>query len=218
MQYPEDFSVESRASVTAEKLRAGREYDRAREHPRANNFDLERDLRKYILRQFAAFVREAGKLGLCGAWQVDEVEKSSLEFLRLATIAAVHEKGHDKYGRDLGGSWIDNWGGSIASAVRREFEKSEEWRQFQDTLLQVAENQAKPTFVQSETERTKGRRGYRAEVKAWMNQEGLATVAEAAKFLGVSVSSLKSMMSDRGERRYSEETLTRVLDIIHDHR
>jgi hypothetical protein len=130
----------------------------------------------------------------------------------------VHEKGRDKYGRDLSGYWIDNWGGSIEPAVHREFEKSEEWRQYQDTLLQVAENQAKPASVQAEQSGTNQRQGYRTEVKDWMKRNGIKTVAEASKRLSISETALKSMMSDRGKRRYSEETLARILDIIRDHR
>lgn len=49
------------------------------------------------------------------------------------------------------------------------------------------------------------RRRYRAEVLEWMAWERLSTVEEASKRLVISLSALKSMMSDRGKRRYSEE-------------
>jgi hypothetical protein len=58
------------------------------------------------------------------------------------------------------------------------------------------------------------RRGYRKEVRQWLTHEGLRTLPEAAKELGISLSVLKSISSDRGKRRYSEATLTRVLEII----
>jgi hypothetical protein len=86
------------------------------------------------------FVREAGKLGCQGIWSVDRVEQACLEFLRLATIDALHTKGIDKSGSAFAQGWIGTWGG-IESRVMREFERSEEWRQFQGTLLQLAGRQ-----------------------------------------------------------------------------
>ena len=58
------------------------------------------------------------------------------------------------------------------------------------------------------------RRGYRVEVRQWMKDEGLATNAAAARRLGLSTSGLKSIMSSKGEKRYGDETLTRVLKDI----
>jgi hypothetical protein len=58
------------------------------------------------------------------------------------------------------------------------------------------------------------RRGYRTEVRRWMGREGVRTIEAAAHRLGTSVSALKSMMSKLGQRRYSEATLARVLEII----
>lgn len=58
------------------------------------------------------------------------------------------------------------------------------------------------------------RRGYRAEVRQWMEREGIETISQAAKRLAVSESTLKSIMSDRGECRYSQQTLNRILSII----
>jgi hypothetical protein len=145
MQYPPDFPPESRSRVEAERLRAAKDFDKARENPLAREYGarrhLEAELRKYILRQFAVFVREAGKLGWQGIWQVDQVEEASLEFLRLSTIDATSSKGFDTAGRAFARDWTGNWG-YIESRVQREFERSDEWRHFQETLLQVAERQA----------------------------------------------------------------------------
>ncbi|HEV1287605.1 MAG TPA: hypothetical protein VNU44_19940 [Bryobacteraceae bacterium] len=58
------------------------------------------------------------------------------------------------------------------------------------------------------------RRGYRTEVRQWMALEGLRTIEAAARHLGISHSSLKSIMSDRGKCRYGEERLSRVLGRI----
>jgi hypothetical protein len=144
MEYPSDFPPESRARVAAERLRAGKDFDEAREHApyRAygSTVHLEAELRKYILRQFAVFVSEACELGCQGIWSVDRIEEAALEFLRRSTIEATFSKGSDKSGRTFGRDWIGNWG-DIGSKAMREFERSEEWRQFQEGLLQVAECQ-----------------------------------------------------------------------------
>ena len=83
-------------------------------------------------------------------------------------------------------------------------------------LLQVAEGQEAGAAnadakALAEPER---RRSYRAEVRQWMARENVKTVAEAAKRLGISESTLKSIMSARGARRYSAETLNRILGIV----
>ena len=55
------------------------------------------------------------------------------------------------------------------------------------------------------------RRGYRSEVRAYMKKHTLRTNAIAARHFGVSVDTLKSIMSTKGERRFSEDTLQGVL-------
>jgi len=55
------------------------------------------------------------------------------------------------------------------------------------------------------------RKGYRAEVRAWMQRKQIKTVALAARRLGVSESVLKSIMSSRGTPRYGQERLQHVL-------
>jgi hypothetical protein len=144
-------------------------------------------------------------------WPVDRVEGFALDFLRRATIGAVCNKG-----RGLGERWISNWNGSLTSEMCRQFEESSEWLLSQDILLRVAEAQ-EAGAVNADAEvltRLTRRRGYRAEVRRWMARKDLKTVAEAAKWLGVSGSTLKSIMTDRGETRYSQETLDRVLGIV----
>ena len=119
-------------------------FDEAREHAPYRAYGrtahLEAELRKYILRQFAVFASEACKLGCQGVWSVERVEEAALEFLRLCTIEARSSKGFDRLGRAFGRDWIGNWG-DIQSTVMREFERSDEWRQFQEELLHVAERQ-----------------------------------------------------------------------------
>ena len=103
MKYPLKFPPESRSRVAAERLRAGKDFDEARENAPYRQYggtvQLEAELRRYILRQFAVFVSEACKLGCQGIWHVDRVEQASLEFLRLARIDAGYRKGFDKSGR-----------------------------------------------------------------------------------------------------------------------
>jgi hypothetical protein len=196
--------------VAAEKLRAGKDYDRVPDYP-PRGVDIEQELRKYILRQFLVFVREAIKLGKRGIWHVDRVENFALEFLRLATIDAVYDKG-----RGFGKSWISHWNGSLTSVISRQFEKSSEWQQYQDVLLQVAEGQEAGT-ANADAEalaEPKRKRSYRAEVDEWMVRENVGTVAEAAKRLVLDLSALKSIRSSRGKLRYGEETLNRVLKTI----
>jgi hypothetical protein len=210
MEYPKDFPPESRAAVAAEKLRAGKDFDQVRKHLWLGP-SIEQDLRKYVLRQFLVFVREASKFGKRGIWHVDRVEDFALEFLRRATIDAVYDKG-----RGCGKSWISDWSGSLTSVISRQFEESSEWQQYQDMLLQVAEAQeagAVNADAEALTE-PKRRQSYRAEVDAWMAQEHLRTVDEAATRLRIDVSALKSIRSSQGKLRYGEETLNRVLKTI----
>jgi len=58
------------------------------------------------------------------------------------------------------------------------------------------------------------RRGYRTEVRQWMVHQGIPTLAAAAKRLGMSLSALKSIMSERGKPRYGDAALTRILGSI----
>lgn len=55
------------------------------------------------------------------------------------------------------------------------------------------------------------RRGYRSHVRRWMKASKISTVSEAARKLGISESTLKSIMSERGTVRYGAETLNEVL-------
>ena len=58
------------------------------------------------------------------------------------------------------------------------------------------------------------RRGHRAEVRAWMAARGIKTVAQAAKDLAVSETTLKNIMSDKGKVRYGRDTLEQILEKI----
>jgi hypothetical protein len=58
------------------------------------------------------------------------------------------------------------------------------------------------------------RRGYREEVRQWMKSKGLRTLPDAAKRLVVGVDTLKSIMSNKGNKRYGDATLRDVLKKI----
>jgi hypothetical protein len=78
---------------------------------------------------------------------------------------------------------------------------------------------ASPAASASERKRKRfkpsvSRRGYRPEIREWMGKRQLRTIPEAARRLGVGVSTLKSIMSSKGKPRYSEDTLHAVLKQI----
>src|SRR6202040_1629360 len=65
------------------------------------------------------------------------------KFLRLLTIDVYFEKGYNKKGGRLL-EMTSNWDGSILPRVAQEFEKTPEWRQYQDALLEMASPATKP--------------------------------------------------------------------------
>ena len=85
-----------------------------------------------------------------------------------------------------------------------------EWRDLQERMKQIAESHGeaispKPAVALNT------RRAYRPEVHAWMKAKGIQTISAAAERIKVSQSVLKSIMSSRGKRKYSDETLAEVL-------
>jgi hypothetical protein len=66
----------------------------------------------------------------------------------------------------------------------------------------------------ADTPASPARRGYRREMKEYMKKHELATQQIAAKNLGVGLDTLKTIMSNKGKLRCSEETLDRVLKRI----
>ena len=65
--------------------------------------------------------------------------------------------------------------------------------------------------VEDEDNSAPNRQGYRKEIDEWMGREGIETVDDAARHLAVSVDVLKSIRSDKGRPRYSDDTLNDVL-------
>jgi hypothetical protein len=66
----------------------------------------------------------------------------------------------------------------------------------------------------SMTNRASARKGYRPEVREWMQHKQIGTIEKAAKRLAVSTSTLKSIMSNKGAIRYGRERLQNVLQQI----
>jgi hypothetical protein len=137
--YPQDFPKESRAAVHAEKLRASKDLSETKTRLRWTS-DIETELRKYILRVFIVFAREALNLGRKRVWTVDKVESQAREFLRWFIIYAWYEKGYDEAGNRIA-SVTDHWG-SVSSNVQQALEQSPEWVQYEAGLLEVAEIQS----------------------------------------------------------------------------
>jgi len=129
--YPREFPQESRSRVLAERIKA--------EWGARDRSDLADLLRSCILRVFIVFVREGGALVRKGTknWSVDRLESESQEFLRWLTNYA-------RYGNTFGGAahqlpdMVSNLDGSILFDVRRAFESSPIWREYEDILLDLA--------------------------------------------------------------------------------
>jgi hypothetical protein len=143
MEYPREFSPQARARVEAERLRAAKELEQDQNRVPSSHYgpseNDEHNFRKYILRVFLAFAREACKLGAQRLWAIDRVRSESEEFLRRFTIDAEYEKGYDnKQGRKLR-TMVSHLSGGILEHADQKFRTSAEWRQFEEMLLALAE-------------------------------------------------------------------------------
>jgi hypothetical protein len=146
--YPSEFSAEARARVEIEMLKASKDLAQQRNEVPWSQYGPgkadEENLQKYILRVFLVFAKQACELGAQGQWAVDRIRSEAGEFLRRFTIRAYYESGFDKKGRKLR-EMASHWNGTILPEVQREFEKSQEWQQFEKELLAVAELQIQLT-------------------------------------------------------------------------
>src|SRR5713226_1997998 len=100
MEYPAVFPQQSRAAVEAEELRACRDFDAATQNLPWTSYgpgeDLEAEVRRYILRIYVAFVRQACKPGC--VWGVERIRSEARKFLGDITSKAWLEKGYDTGG------------------------------------------------------------------------------------------------------------------------
>jgi hypothetical protein len=135
--YPPEFPRPSRARIEAAKIRAasGLEETKAQLSGVTN---VEAEIRKYVLQVFAAFTQEALALGQQAVWDVERVDREVREFLSCFALEAQLQKGYDSQGRPTI-PLTDRVFGRILPEVRLEFEKSAEWRRYQEDLLNVAQ-------------------------------------------------------------------------------
>src|SRR5215470_15789461 len=108
-EFPEEFSEKSARAVMLEELRAGQDFETAKQRAR-DLFEVEALLRTYILRVFLVFVRESGDLVRQGVWSLDRLQREALEFLRKLTIGASSERGTDKHGGRVP-EMVSRWSG-----------------------------------------------------------------------------------------------------------
>ncbi len=150
MEYPSGFPEQSRAAVEAEELRASREFAEVKQSipwsASGPGEDLAAGLIKFILRIYAAFVREIYKLDR--VWELAVMRFHAGEFLKSLTIKAWQEKGYDSGGTIHPGQirrlpeMTSHWNGAILPPVMNRLEESVQWRECEEALLKVAEAQA----------------------------------------------------------------------------
>jgi hypothetical protein len=80
---------------------------------------------------FLVYAREAIEMGRKGVWGVDKVRAEAVEGFRRITIDSTYKVGDFTY-------WTD--GGAILRETQRAFETMDEWRQFEDELLELAKS------------------------------------------------------------------------------
>jgi len=147
-QFPKEFSGPARAKVIAAEVRAGR----AMNGPKAPQAALLGGaaagrtgwVMQYIITVFASFAHEACELGRTQKWAVDVVDRESREFLRL-TVSHARIK-YSGPGSRLP-EMLSNSNRSIAAEFWDLFERTDEWKWYQDELLKIAEIQAEPGSV-----------------------------------------------------------------------
>jgi hypothetical protein len=200
VDFPHEFSAQARAHIEAGRLKASRELGdaQAQKPPDAwkrgaREWDRQ-EFHNYILRVFLAFAREACELGKVGIWTVDRVRSEVDEFLRRFTIEAYYEKGCDRFGEKFP-KMTGDWGGGLLLDVEQLFHRADEWRQFEDELLAVAEQVAGSTHgsdrttsqlaTESSTEPVPPRNGTDVAVSDWASDlettEGRKTAREGWK-------------------------------------
>jgi hypothetical protein len=141
MNFPSGFPDNAQSAVVAAQIRAsGRMENELSYRMPAPGYTKSQQLgslgRSYILQIFAVFAYEACKLARDGIWTARRVDLEALEFLRQLAIELRSEYSHLGM-PDMVGSM-----GYLDSTIFRELKLSNEWKTYQDTLLEVAEFQA----------------------------------------------------------------------------
>jgi len=225
MDYPPDFPTHAQTRVTAARVKAAKELvDGIKKL--ADRYSEEAAIH-YVMGIFSAFSHEACELGKLNIWASARIEYEADKFLRALAINAQDEC--DQLGLHVAdmlsshrlvtvmSSSILRWElppRPIRPKIFRAFKNSTEWRRYQGELLEVAGLQSRPdvsTSAPLATNTIEPRKGYRSEVRQWMKANGISGVKAAAKRLAVSDSTLKSIMSTKGEIRYSPNKLADIL-------
>ena len=151
-ELPEEFSEKSASAVILEEIRAGQDFETAKQRAR-DLLEAEALLRTYILRVFLAFGRESGDLVRQGVWSLDRLQREAPEFLRKLTIGASLERGTDKRGDRLR-EMVSRWSGGLLEEVRSAFRQSPQWKEYEGLLIELAEAvETQPETVVSEQDR-----------------------------------------------------------------
>lgn len=143
MQYLSEFPHDARARVEAETRRAyiALEQDvRGMESWRRNVPFL-----RCVMRIFLAFAREAcefGKKSHHPGWSDCELDQRCRDFLLEIVVDAWEHKANALGVRKVFSS--HGWGYSINDEDRRKIEKSSEWKQYQELLIEAFDAQSAP--------------------------------------------------------------------------
>jgi hypothetical protein len=142
MKYHSEFPRDARARVEAETLRAYRLLGKDVRGVEA--WRREGQFIRCVMRVFLGFAREACEFGKDSgrrAWSDRELDQRCREFLLMIVVDAWEEKGKD-LGIRKPFSSPHNWGYSLDDDARRNIEKSPEWEQYQELLLEAFEAQS----------------------------------------------------------------------------
>jgi len=217
---PQEFSRQARKRIIDSEIMASRALKASEPHLRSfyvssrssGNWQV---LEQYVLPVFLAFAKETCAMSQHKPkpWYSDQIDRVVREFLRELLVAVRGEYDRPDYPvfamtSDVGGY------GYVRPEAKDIIEKSAEWKTYQDLLLTVEDASEQPESETEPSMQTGKRIGYRKEVYAWMERQGIDNVEIAARRLGISKSALKSVMSDKGKARYGPELLERVLKLI----
>jgi hypothetical protein len=198
--YPREFPQKAKDAFETARLKAKKAFNQAKRTLRGSN--LERELYEFISKSFFAFAKEGCRLVRERKWTLDQTRERADEFLRRLIISEYYDNLHSGTGGPLLGKF---------DFLQRDFtaqiKNSDEWQAYEDEL--ITSSGAGPEGP--ELKSTTSRRGYRGEVKQWMQRDGIETIEKAAHQLGVSTTTLKSIMYPRMKIRHSGETEDMVL-------
>jgi hypothetical protein len=204
MDFPVGFPYHLQGPVDAAFHDAELEFSKARREAahRWSDGPAEHSICAFVQKVYWAFAYQACRAWEEGqpAWNGERVRREIKKYLLALTHYVYHEKHPSK------GDYVFR---SLLTRVTQQVENAKEWDKFQAEMKRVAEAQAMPI-----TGAKKPRHGYRREIQQWMKRAQLNDLDQARRRLGISVSTLKSIMSDKGKARYGADTLERVLKEI----